>query len=419
MAEFLQFLSDFVFFYPLFMSLVWMAGGVIFYWRHERRKKQPPLLENYPKFSIIVPAHNEGGHIRNTVEQLLEVDYPDYEIIVVDDGSTDDTAEIIHAMCQEHDVVRGAYMRQNQGKAAALNTACLISKGEYLLTMDADALLDPQALKWMAWHFIKFPRVGAVTGNPRVLNRTTLLAKIQTGEFATIIGMIKRAQRIWGKVMTVSGVIAAFRKEALLSVEFWDEGMQTEDIAVTWKLERKFWDVRFEPHATAWILVPETLKGLFNQRLRWAQGGIEVLLRHGDIWKHWNQRRLWPVFLEYLMSTTWAYAFWTLIGIWAYQAAFNIFEPIRFNPPLPPMWTGSVLAMACLILFFVGLILESDYDKKMPKYLFWVIWYPFIYWIVNVATAPLAVPKAIFNRNRSGTWISPDRGIHLKARAHE
>ncbi|MDX8411106.1 MAG: poly-beta-1,6-N-acetyl-D-glucosamine synthase [Mariprofundaceae bacterium] len=415
MAEFLQFLSDFVFFYPLFMSIVWMVGGIIFYWRYERKKKTPPSLEDYPMFSVVVPAHNEGEHIRNTIEQLLKLDYPEYEIIVVDDGSSDNTAEIIHLLCKGHDAVRGVYMRQNQGKAVALNTACLISKGEYLLTIDADALLDPQALKWMAWHFKKFPRVGAITGNPRVLNRTTLLAKIQTGEFATIIGMIKRSQRIWGKVMTVSGVIAAFRKEALLSVEFWDEGMQTEDIAVTWKLERKFWDVRFEPHATAWILVPETLKGLFQQRLRWAQGGIEVLLRHGDIWKHWNQRRLWPVFLEYLMSTTWAYAFWTLIGIWAYQAVFNVFEPMRFNPPLPPMWTGSVLAMACLLLFFVGLILEADYDKQMPKYLFWVIWYPFIYWIVNVATAPLAVPKAIFNKNRSGIWTSPDRGIHLKA----
>lgn len=415
MAGLLQFLSDFVFFYPLFMSLVWMAGGIIFYWRHERSRRQPPPLDDYPMFSIVVPAHNEASHISNTIEQLLRVDYPHYEIIVVDDGSTDRTADVVHNLCQGHANVRGVYLRTNSGKAAALNVACLVSRGEYLLTLDADALLDPQALKWMAWHFSKYPRVGAVTGNPRVLNRTTLLAKIQTGEFATIIGMIKRAQRVWGKVMTVSGVIAAFRKEALLSVEFWDEGVQTEDIAVTWKLEKKFWDVRFEPHATAWILVPETLRGLFRQRLRWAQGGIEVLLNHCDIWKHWSQRRLWPVFVEYVLSTIWAYAFWTLIAIWAYQAAFNIFEPIRFNPPMPPLWTGSVLAVACLILFVVGLILESDYDKHMPRYLFWVIWYPFIYWVINVATIPVAAPRAVLHRNRSGTWTSPDRGIHVKA----
>jgi biofilm PGA synthesis N-glycosyltransferase PgaC len=220
MLTFFQFVNDFVYLYPLLMSFVWIIGSLIFYWRLERRSDTLPTIKEFPFFSVLVPCHNEEAQIHNTVVQLLELDYPKYEIIVIDDGSKDTTASIIHELSQKHERVRAVYFRENQGKAAALNIGCLTAKADLILTIDADALLDSQALKWIAWHFIKFPRAGAVTGNPRVLNRTTLLAKIQTGEYSTIIGLIKRTQRILGKVLTVSGVIAAFRRQALVSVGF-------------------------------------------------------------------------------------------------------------------------------------------------------------------------------------------------------
>ena len=238
MLSLFYFINDFVYLYPLLMSFVWMIGGLIFYWRLERGFRNPPALKEWPPFSVLIPCHNEEGQISDTINQILELDYLQYEIIAIDDGSTDKTAEILHGLCKRHERVRAVYLTENQGKAAALNMGCLAAKNELLLTIDADALLDPQALKWMAWHFARGPRVGAVTGNPRVLNRTTLLAKIQTGEYSTIIGLIKRTQRIMGKVLTVSGVIAAFRRQALLSVGFWDTDMVTEDIDSTWKLEK-------------------------------------------------------------------------------------------------------------------------------------------------------------------------------------
>ncbi len=412
MLNALEFINDFVYLYPLFMSFVWMIGALIFHYRIEKKLKLPPSMKEYPFFSILIPCHNEEKQVKETVAKLLELDYPAYEIILIDDGSTDGTASILHELTRIHEQVRAVYLKENQGKGAALNVGCLVAKGELILTIDADAFLDSGALKWLAWHFERFPRVGAITGNPRVLNRTTLLGKVQTGEYSSIIGLIKRTQRILGKVLTVSGVIAAFRKQALLSAGLWDKDMVTEDIDITWKLEKHFWDVRFEPRAVCWVLVPETLKGLWRQRLRWAQGGIEVLKKHVDIWQSWKQRRLWPVYVEYVFTTFWAYSFWILIAMWFGQEIFHLAYPLRLEPPIPPQWTGSILALTCVIQFSVSLYVDNAYDKKFLKYLFWVIWYPFIYWMISALAIVVAVPKALLKkRGAKAVWKSPDRGF--------
>ena len=104
-------------------------------------------------------------------------------------------------------------------------------------------------------HLHESVRVGAVTGNPRIRNRSTLLGKLQVGEFSSIIGMIKRAQRIYGRVFTVSGVVVAFRKSALQRIGYWNCDMATEDIDVSWRLQLDHWDVRYEPNALCWILM--------------------------------------------------------------------------------------------------------------------------------------------------------------------
>jgi poly-beta-1,6-N-acetyl-D-glucosamine synthase len=407
-----HYLGDFIFLFPLLMSYLWMVGGLLFYWRHESGRREIPRLNTYPMFSILVPCHNEQDQIETTLAHLLELDYPMYEIIVIDDGSTDRTAEILRDMCSRHARVRGIYLKENQGKGAALNIGTLASRGEYLLTQDADALLSPEALHWIAWHFESSPRVGAVTGNPRVLNRTSLLAKIQIGEYATIIGLIKRTQRLLGKVLTVSGVIAAFRKSALHSAGYWDTDMVTEDIDITWKLEKKFWDVRYEPRATCWIYVPETLLGLWRQRMRWAQGGVEVLKKHRGIWLDWRQRRLWPVYVEHVISIVWAYCFWGMVLLWLVTAVLLFPLGVSAAPPLPPRWTGSILVMTCMLQFTVSLFVDRRYEKRMLRYLFWVIWYPFMYWMISSVTVILATPKALFKKvGERAVWKSPDRGL--------
>jgi biofilm PGA synthesis N-glycosyltransferase PgaC len=199
------------------------------------------------------------------------------------------------------------HLAQNQGKAVALQAGSLLTQAEFLIGIDGDALLDPHAAKWMIRHFLQDRTVAAVTGNPRIRTRSTLLGRIQVGEFSSIVGMIKRAQRSFGRLFTVSGVITAFRKSAVHEVGYWSPNMLTEDIDITWKLQRAGWDIRFEPNALVWILMPETLNGLWKQRLRWAMGGAQVLVKNLDVFFKPKLNFLWPLMFELCLTLVWSY----------------------------------------------------------------------------------------------------------------
>ncbi|KAE9798194.1 glycosyltransferase, partial [Escherichia coli] len=147
---------------------------------------------------------------------------------------SDSTAEILDELAAQDARLRVVHLAENQGKAVALRSGVLVSKYEYLVCIDGDALLHPHAVLWLMQPFLNFPRIGAVTGNPRILNRSSILGKLQVGEFSSIIGLIKRAQRTYGRIFTVSGVIVAFRKTALVRVGFWSDDKITEDIDISW-----------------------------------------------------------------------------------------------------------------------------------------------------------------------------------------
>ena len=403
----LRIIELYVFWYPVFMSLAWIIGGVIFYISNER-KKPLPLYET-PMVSILVPCFNEEETIEKTVEELSKIQYPNYEIIAINDGSSDNTAEVIKGLLLKYDKLRFIDLKENNGKANALYLGLMASRGEILMGVDSDSYITPDALNYIVPHFTNAhngERVGAVTGNPRVRNRSSLLAKLQLCEYSTIISLIKRTQRILGKVMTVSGVCVAFRKRALLDCKLWDRDMITEDIGVTWKLEKNFWDVRYEPRALCMMLVPETVKGLYKQRKRWSQGGMEILRRHKGIFTSWKTRRMTPVYIEQIASIVWAFC-WLLTTILAiidivvgrgiYWESFII--------------RNLFLASVCLVQFFVAMNLDKKYDKKLVRNAFIVVWYPFLYWHLNALVTLVALPSLFKRRKKTATWDSPDRGL--------
>ncbi len=411
-------LETFIFYYPLFMAYTWITGAIIYFLWQERGTPTDasslPPLSVYPPVSILIPCYNEADNVRETVEYALKQQYPEFEIIAINDGSRDDTLAILEQLAREYPLLRVVNLASNQGKATALRAGALLARSEFLVCIDGDALLDPTACAWMIRHFLDNPAVGAVTGNPRIRTRSTLLGKIQVGEFSAIVGMIKRAQSVYGRIFTVSGVIAAFRRSALHRVDYWSNDMITEDIDISWKLPLDGALIRFEPRALCWVLMPETLKGLWRQRVRWAQGGAEVLLRYGHRMLHRSARRLWPIYAECLISILWAYLMLAALAFESVTTLLEWYEP-GHHVGILPTWTGMLLSLTCLIQFAVSLGIDARYEarhKGGARYYYWMIWYPLVYWLINVMTTVTGCYRAVRKkRGQRAVWITLDRGI--------
>jgi biofilm PGA synthesis N-glycosyltransferase PgaC len=413
----------YIFYYPLFMSSLWIVGAIYFYFKNEK-KVQSDLIpklregEKWEGVSILIPCFNEGENAVETITYALNVAYPDFEVIAINDGSSDNTLDILVKLAKSNPKLKVVNLAENQGKALGLQAGALLAKNDYLVCIDGDALLDRYCVHWMVKHFIRYPQAAAVTGNPRIRNRTSLLGKIQVGEFSSIVGMIKRAQRSFGRLFTVSGVITGFRKSAVHEVGYWSPDMLTEDIDITWKLQRNGWDVRFEPKALVWILMPETIKGLWKQRLRWAMGGVQVMLKNFKLLFTPKQTHLWGLMIEMMLSITWAYSMVLVFFVWIVSLFFSVGYLTPDSSPVLPDESSVFLIGASLLQFAVSRWLDGHYDHGLGKNYFWMIWYPFFYWLLNLITAVTALPKVLFSAQKRARWVSPDRGVHQELNKH-
>ncbi len=396
--------------YPICTSVMWIITAMIFRLKWEgapRAADGPPSALprlHWPFVSVLVPAHNEEAVIARSVRAMLAMDYPAFEVVVVDDGSTDGTVAALAAL-RADPRLRVVRKHDNEGKAMALNDALPLTRGEIIMGLDADAEPDPQLLRHIVPHFDS-PRVAAVTGNPRVRNTDTFLARLQAVEFSSIISLLRRAQRVWGRVVTVSGVVAAMRRSALFDVGGYSPEMPTEDIELTWKLQRRFYDVRYEPRAVCWMTVPHSYRGLFKQRLRWARGLMQVLNKHAGVMVSWKCRRLWPVYVESALSILWAACFVALTCTWLLAYAVGI-PPVGASP-IPNFW-GMAIGTICLVQLASGLVIDRRYDPGVLRFLPYAVWYPIIYWAFLAVTTVIALPQLFRRPSRKAVRWSTAR----------
>lgn len=405
-------LSIFVFMYPAGMAVYWIVAGGCYYLFKESRLNEP-ISRHMPKhdvpmISLMVPCYNEGSNLEESIPHLLQLRYPNYELIFINDGSKDNTGEIIDRWAAKEKKITALH-QENQGKASALNHGLTVAKGKYVACIDGDAVLDYYALDYMVQALEKDPKYGATTGNPRVRNRSTILGRLQVSEFSTIIGLIKRAQGLMGTIFTVSGVCCLFRKDVIEEIGGWSTNMVTEDIDISWKIQMAGYNIMYEPRALCWVLMPETLKGLFKQRLRWAQGGAETIMKYfPQIWR-WKNRRLWPMYIEYFVTAVWAFllVFFTLFALGQKFILGIDIENIGLLKT-----NISIIFFAFFLQCILSLYIDSRYERRLLYYCLSCIWYPYIYWLLSTVTLLVGIPKAIFrNKSKFAIWISPDRGV--------
>jgi len=409
----------FCFGYPFVMAWYWMAGGVLHGWireRHEPAHVDPPKLDSYPPVSILVPCHNEAEHAEEVLTTLAAIAYPNFEIIAINDGSRDNTGEILDRLTERIRQLRVVHLASNQGKSVAMNCGAMVSRHEIIVATDGDSLVDRHAVTWFVRRFLCDGTLGALTGNPRIRNRSSVLSKLQVGEYSAIVGLIKRAQTVFGWVFTISGVICAFRKRALRDAGWWSPKTLTDDVQVTWNLQLAGWSVAYEPHALCWILMPETLRGLWHQRLRWSEGGTQTAILATPYMLHRRYWRCWLIWGNYMLSILWSYAMLLGIALWFLlwiPPAVHLVHSTGYPTfSLLPEWWGVVLIVTYLTQAAISLMLDSRYEGSSLKVLFWQAWYPVFFWMLQACTAAVGLPKAIMRIYKPrGTWVSPDRGV--------
>jgi len=230
-----------------------------------------------PGISILVPAHNEKLGIESAIRSLAGSRYAgELEVIVVDDGSTDGTAEIVERAGLE----RVRLLRQaNAGKAAALNRALAASRHDIIVTVDADTVFEPDTLAALVQRFAD-PRVGAVSGNTKVGNRHGLIGRWQHIEYVMGFNLDRRMYEVLGSTPTVPGAIGAFRRRALADIGGVSGATLAEDTDVTLDIGRAGWLVVYESRARAWTEAPSSVRAFYRQRSRWAYGTIQSMWKH-------------------------------------------------------------------------------------------------------------------------------------------
>ena len=252
--------------------------------KKKRKEARRQLFLYNPLISIIVPGKNEGKHIFKLVSSLKEQTYKNYELIIVDDGSDDDTEQICKNLKKNNLIDVFIRNEVRGGKASGANTALRVAKGDFVIHLDADSSLDRDAIEQIITPFYENPDVGAVGGNVMVRNyKETLATTLQSYEYNDAISIGRMVASYLGVYRIISGAFGAFRRDALEQVQGWDIGPGL-DGDITVKMRKVGYKVVFEDRAVCQTNVPSSFKNLTKQRLRWDKSLIRFRLRkHKDV----------------------------------------------------------------------------------------------------------------------------------------
>ena len=271
---------------PVRMFLLW--GMTIAFWstmlfvpmavysKYKEDNQPEPIV--YPSLTALIPAFNEEKVIANTIEGLMETDYPNKEIIVIDDGSTDKTLAVANRYKSRVKVLH----KENGGKASALNYGLNYAKGEIVVIVDADTIVGRHSLKQIIKGFGSSDYVAAVAGNIKVRNRINWVTKCQALEYITGIQIVRRAFDLFGAITIVPGALGAFKRKMLESSGSYHKDTIVEDFDATVKILKSGLITQGSTQATAYTEAPSTIKDFAKQRKRWYRGNIQVLKRHSD-----------------------------------------------------------------------------------------------------------------------------------------
>ena len=246
------------------------------------RRPHRPVWPGYnPRVAVLIPAYDEEAVIVRTIRSVLNSDYQNLHVIVIDDGSTDRTAEVATA-AYAREIAAGRVQvlsKHNEGKAAALNYALDRVREEVYVGIDADTVIAADAISKLIPHFAD-PAIGAMAGNAKVGNRVNLWTRWQALEYVTSQNFERRALNLFHVVTVVPGAIGAWRTAPVKAAGGYPLNTVAEDADLTMDLLRQGFRFDYEDRALAFTEAPVDVRGLMRQRFRWSFGTLQ------SVWKH-------------------------------------------------------------------------------------------------------------------------------------
>lgn len=367
-----------------YFTLLWFA-----YLQHAERNVASREPEGeLPPVSILIPAYNEAEVIGHAIESLLQLDYPTYEVIVVDDGSTDDTLEVArHWEGEASGVEVRVLTKRNGGKASALNAGIARSKYPFVMCMDADSWVDPGSLKAAMPHF-RDASVGAVAGNVKVANRENLLTRLQALEYIEGLNMPRRAQGFIAAVNIVPGPVGVFRREALEEVGGYDTDTFAEDADLTLQLITSGWKIIYEDQAITWTQAPTRALDLIQQRYRWTRGILQALKKRKGV--YWHPFPDFPLWLS-AMEMGFEAIVWPILNVYAHL--FFAIVALLFGAGELLLYWWILLTLLDLVMALVTVSMEEESLSLVP----YAIIYRFFFILFLDITKMFATVEEVLN----------------------
>lgn len=262
-------------YYVVFLLLVLVVGRDQLYVRKR-------LGSWRPRVTLLVPAYNEGAHIHLTIESLKRVTYPNAEFIILNDGSTDNTAKVVRAGIRGDKRFRFVDNERNKGKAATLNQGIALAGGEFVACMDADSMLDPDNFEKTLPYF-RDPLMGAVTVSVEIAEKKRFLHKIIDLEYIIGLSLFLKVFSFIDSIFVTPGPFSVYRKSMLDEIGGFDIENMTEDLEIAYRIHRGGWRIANAMEARVRTICPPTFEDIYRQRRRWYTGAIQTLVQHKDM----------------------------------------------------------------------------------------------------------------------------------------
>jgi cellulose synthase/poly-beta-1,6-N-acetylglucosamine synthase-like glycosyltransferase/spore germination protein YaaH/peptidoglycan/xylan/chitin deacetylase (PgdA/CDA1 family) len=365
------------------------------------RERRVKFDEAYrPHVSVVIAAYNEEKVVARTIEAVLASNYPNLELIVVDDGSRDDTSGAVERMgIQSLRLVR----QDNAGKAAALNNGISLANGEIIIALDADTIFQADTIDKLVRRFAD-PLVGAVAGNVKVGNRINPLTFWQAIEYITSQNLDRRAYSLLNSVSVVPGAVGAWRRTAILQAGGYTTDTMAEDMDLTWRIRRIGWRIETESEAIGYTEAPDSFIGLYKQRFRWAFGTLQCLWKHRRaLGKYgWFGRAMLPSLwlfqvgyqvLSPVVDLQIAATIWVAAHAWMRGHLTADWQPLP--QALPALYTVAFMYAFFFVIELIGAAVAFKLDREDGKMLVWLFWQRFLYRQLMYAVLLKSVKTAI------------------------